>query len=1089
MNWRNTLHTCWAVAVALIGGGNWLSAQVAAVPDREALSRPFVEQDRAAFRQPEKIYYPETWFHYIGGNVSLEGITADLEAIAGAGLSGVQLFHGQFGGQWPGVDPQIACLSPLWENAVRHTAEECRRLGLRLTMQNCPGWAMSGGPWIAPSNAMRHLVYSRTDVQVAGEPVAVQLAVPQPSAEEWRDYRDVTVLAFPTPLGDTGKPLLPDQVKGSGEEDWETCLIDPDGYRLKLKPVKEDAPHWVEVSFPKNTVVRTLELPSINSMSPPWVFEPGVKVRLLAMPRLGNPVEVACVDLPQSNWQDNSTFSIACHEVQGADRYRLEITNAHDINLRTVRFYSGARKNSWESEAGWTLRSIDRSADGVWQSSKSYVKADEIYDITTAMQPDGSLRWTAPKAGAWTIMRIGHVNAGMKNSPAPPEGTGWECNKLDESGPNAHFAGYIGKLTQGALQGGLLNGMLLDSWECQTQTWTPTMEQEFQRVSGYALRRWLPAVFGYVVDDPETTDRFLLDWRQTIDDLFVNKFYGRMATLAKEQGLSIAYETAAGDVFPTDIMRYFKYADVPMCEFWHPTMTNYVGSLNFKPVKPTASAARLYGKPRVAAESFTSFNLTWDEHWSMLKEIANFHFVEGVTHNVFHTYTHNPQVGFLPPGTSFGSSIGTPFLRGQTWWKHMPELTGYLARCGYLLERGVPVSDVLWYLGDEMNHKPNQQAAFPTGYKYDYCNPDVLLNRLSVREGRLVTPEGLSYRLLWMPDTERMLPATLKKLLVLVEEGAIVVGNAPKGMATLSGGEVAELEFQQLVRQLWGDLSAGVRTIGKGKVLANCTLEEALRTLHMEPDVKGEGALWAHRRTNGADWYFVCTPIGQAFQGTLTFHAVGSVELWDPVTGESRVLSATQQGDYTQVELSLPEAGACFVVFNAPGKADQTKVLATLDQAQSLKGKWTLAFPDGWGAPRQMTVKRLRPWCDLLPKGEGRAFSGTATYTTTFQWDKEVNEVPCWLDLGEVDMIATVTFNGKRLRTLWCAPYAVDLSSALRKGKNELTIEVTSTWFNRLVYDAGLPEAERKTWTISGPKADAPLRKSGLMGPVVLRYN
>ena len=148
----------------------------------------------------------------------------------------------------------------------------------------------------------------------------------------------------------------------------------------------------------------------------------------------------------------------------------------------------------------------------------------------------------------------------------------------------------------------------------------------------------------------------------------------------------------------------------------------------------------------------------------MLKEIANFHFVEGVTHNVFHTYTHNPQVGFLPPGTSFGSSIGTPFLRGQTWWKHMPELTGYLARCGYLLERGVPVSDVLWYLGDEMNHKPNQQAAFPTGYKYDYCNPDVLLNRLSVREGRLVTPEGLSYRLLWMPDTERMLPATLKKL-------------------------------------------------------------------------------------------------------------------------------------------------------------------------------------------------------------------------------------------------------------------------------------------------------------------------------------
>ena len=112
MNWRNTLHIkCWAVVAALVGGGNFVSAQVAAVPDRAVLSRPFAEQDRSTFRQPDKIYYPETWFHYIGGNVSLEGITADLEAIASAGISGVQLFHGQFGGQWPGVDPQIACLS------------------------------------------------------------------------------------------------------------------------------------------------------------------------------------------------------------------------------------------------------------------------------------------------------------------------------------------------------------------------------------------------------------------------------------------------------------------------------------------------------------------------------------------------------------------------------------------------------------------------------------------------------------------------------------------------------------------------------------------------------------------------------------------------------------------------------------------------------------------------------------------------------------------------------------------------------------------------------------------------------------------
>lgn len=59
------------------------------------------------FKAPEREYYPETWYHYIGGNVSKPGITADLEAIAQAGISGIQLFHGQFGGEWPAFRPRF----------------------------------------------------------------------------------------------------------------------------------------------------------------------------------------------------------------------------------------------------------------------------------------------------------------------------------------------------------------------------------------------------------------------------------------------------------------------------------------------------------------------------------------------------------------------------------------------------------------------------------------------------------------------------------------------------------------------------------------------------------------------------------------------------------------------------------------------------------------------------------------------------------------------------------------------------------------------------------------------------------------------
>ena len=178
------------------------NAQVPVVPSDKELYSPFENADANKFKSPPKVFYPETWFHYIGGNVSIKGITADLEAIADAGFSGIHLFHGQFGGPWPGVDPQIACLSPLWDGMVKHTAEECRRLGLRFTMQNCPGWAMAGGPWIKPSNAMRHLAWSRTDIEGNSDEIMQKLPLPQPSEEDWRDYEDLMVVAFPTPVDD-----------------------------------------------------------------------------------------------------------------------------------------------------------------------------------------------------------------------------------------------------------------------------------------------------------------------------------------------------------------------------------------------------------------------------------------------------------------------------------------------------------------------------------------------------------------------------------------------------------------------------------------------------------------------------------------------------------------------------------------------------------------------------------------------------------------------------------------------------------------------------------------------------------------------
>ncbi|MCK3683892.1 glycosyl hydrolase [Maribellus sp. YY47] len=1055
------------------------------VPSATELNAPFSDNDIATFKNPPKVYHPETWFHFIGGNVAKEGITADLEAIANAGLSGIHLFHGQFGGPWPGVSPQIACLSESWDDAVRYTAEECRRLGLRFTMQNCPGWAMSGGPWIEPSNAMRNLVWSRTDV-TGGQTLEV-LPVPQPSAEDWRDYKDIAVLAFPTPKGYEEEQLKPEAVKSDTLLPWKEFLLSEHNGSFNLKPSTEANPHWLEVTFSKPVEMRTIEFSDVQKFNHAWCFTPDVQVKVTAILPDGTAREILNIPMPMASWQSDHPISLACDETGGAQTYRIEIVNQHDMNLRSLRLLSAARKNNWESEAAWTLRSIVRNSENPRQSEDAFVKSGDVRDISSFMDKDGKLNWQAPE-GKWTILRIGHVNAGRKNGPAPAEGTGWECDKLSESGPKAQFAGYIGRLNDGPLNGGLLNGMLMDSWECYTQTWTNEMESAFSQSTGYALRKWLPAVFGYVVDSPETTSRFLRDWRGVIGDLFANKFYGGMAGLAQKNGLNIIYETAAGDVFPADIMEYFKYADVPMCEFWHPYSDSYVGAINFKPIKPTASAARMYGKPRVSAEAFTSFNLTWDEHLSMLKEVANLNFIEGVTHLVFHTYTHNPRTDWLPPGTSFGSGIGTPFLRGQTWWKHMPEFTTYLARLNYLLERGKPVSDVLWYLGDEINHKPDQEAPFPKGFKYDYCNPDVLLNRLSVRNGKIVTPEGLEYKVLWLPDNERMLPETLVKLQELVRAGATVIGNAPRGLATLKDGQAAQQRFNKAVSDMWGDGSEKIRSIGKGKVLAGFSIDEALAQLDMAPDVAGNDALWMHRQIDGADWYYVSAPFGRGFQGKLSFNNKEVPEIWNPVSGEIEpAMVVGQENGRTTVLFDLPKSGSCFVVFRTKGKVAVKPVTAeNTTETLAISGPWTLSFPAGWGAPESLETLELKAWKELETSPEAKAFSGTVTYTTNFEAGKIKKNEVFTLNLGNVEMIAEVTLNGKPLDTLWTPPYSLDITDALNSGKNTLEVKVTGTWFNRLVYDANQPEEKRKTWTISGPNKDEALRESGLLGPVVL---
>ncbi|MEI8287952.1 MAG: glycosyl hydrolase [Verrucomicrobiota bacterium] len=1111
------------------------------------------------FVAPPKESRPETWFHLIGGNVSKPGLTADLEAIQGAGLAGIQLFHGSSRGPaWPEVNPQIPCLSPAWDDMISHAANECGRLGLRFTMQNCPGWSQSGGPWIKPEESMRHLVWSRLDV-TGGKSISTNLAMPGKTREEWRNYQEVAVIAFPTPAGDDGQSLIPMVVCSNRKElAWADLFAAKKGASVKIAAAGE--PAWVELTFDRPVTLRSLELPPVEKFTLRRNFDPGVTIRIQALSNTGL-VEVARREIPRSNWQDDQPLTLALPETT-APGFRITFENKTPLDFSFLRLSSAARMDDWEGQAGFVLRSLDRSFLPK-QDRVAWVSARRILDLTGKMEASGKLNWQAP-AGSWTVLRFGHVNTGAKNGPAPPEATGFECDKLSAKGADASFAGYIGRISAsgGPADGGRLQGMVIDSWECHTQTWTPAMEAEFAARRGYALRLWLPTVAGWVVENPFTSERFLRDWRATISDLLVANYYGRLAALGRERGMRLSFETGPGDVAVGDILQYFGQADIPMCEFWQPNDPHW-GGLETKPILPAVSAAHIYGKKRVAAEAFTNTKLRWDEYPFMLKHLADLHFSMGLNHLVFHTYTHNPRLNVVP-GTSFGGGIGEPFLRGQTWWPYMPHFTDYISRCSYLLEQGQPVADVLWYLGDAVDHKPRQDEAFPKGYKFDYLNADALLNRITVTNGLLKTPEGARWKILWLPKNPRLTVATLTRLRDLVKQGATVVGLPSWQNPTLSGGKNADKQFAALMSDLWGQAPAarGDRRFGAGRLLWGRELDVTLAQLGIMPDVTGAGAAtWCHRQADGLDIYFIAADRQAPLHANFSFRAQGQPECWDPLTGASKPVAVYQrQGDRTIVPLDLSAAGSVFVIFR-PGKAepvfigvkhngisvmdatdpsrvdqgepqavqglkqgvevqpwvenpfaaceildggrqllvwesgdyqliraDQSvaKVTASQPRAIPVTGPWSLSFPAGWGAPEQLDLPLLKPWSELGDP-ETRAFSGSATYTCTMNLESAAPDTRLVLDLGRVAVMAEVSVNGTSVGRLWTAPFRADITPFVTAGSNNIAVKVTSTWFNRLAYDAALPEAQRKTWTINAPAANSPLQPAGLIGPVVLR--
>ena len=882
----------------------------------------------AGFRAPPASARPHVWYHLMNGNVTKEGITRDFEALAEAGIGGATLIDVGFGVPEGDVDFD----SEAWFDIVEHTASEARRLGLEMCLENCSGWSAAGGPWVTPDLAMKSLVW--TETRAAG-PAPFSGVLPRTEKDNGF-YRDIAVLAFPTPAAELS----------------------------------------------------------------------------------GDPLRIA-------------------------DRAKKIFADRHKNDFRFD-------KLAKTPEAG-EGQAVDRSA---------------VVDLSDAMAPDGRLDWQVPD-GDWTILRFGYICNGAINHPATKHGRGLEIDKLSAAAAEAHFNRYMARVCDrlGSLAGNVSSGLdavLIDSHEVGCQNWTDGFEASFEEIAGYALRPWMPVLAGRVVGDSESSERFLEDFRRVVADLFAKNYAGRYAEMCHSRGLQLQIESYGN--CPSDDLQYGGAADVPMAEFWsRAALGNH--SVDTRNLRLAAHLAHVWGRRIAAAEAFTgdpAVGSRWLTTPFTIKAQGDRAYANGINRVVYHRFVHQPWTNpDRLPGMTMGK-YGMHFDRTQTWWPLVGPWLRYQARCQWMLQEGTFCADVLFYGGEEAPNGVGYDSQPLAGHGWDICATETL-ERLDVRDGRIVAPGGVSYALLALPSREFAGARVLRAVERLLEAGArVCCEQRPSRAYGAPGQSGADDAVRADVARIWA------------KGVMECSAGEALRRLGIAPDCTfskegaQSGAAFIHRRDDSADWYFVALNNENETAFEASFRQTGRVpEIWNAETGEIADAAAWRVEDgRTIVSLSLPPSGSAFVVF----RRDAARAGASKDAAASSLScirfpvcvPWRVEFPVDWysgdDAVKTRNWPQLQDWTsDDDP--DIRFFSGTARYSAKIPLaERHGGRVS--LDLGDVKNFAVVAVNGRTFPALWRPPFRVDVTDAVRPDDTELdlVVEITNLWPNRLIGDDFMEE-------------------------------
>lgn len=1047
------------------------------------------DKREAGFVTPPSSVQTGTYWYWIEGNISKEGVEKDLEAMKAAGIN--RAFVANIGGAGTG-DPnsqyKVEFMSDEWWNITRAALKKATELGIDIGMFNSPGWSQSGGPWIKAGQTMRYLNSSRTVVKGPGR---VTVKLPQPADE----FEDVKVVAFPNPTpagtvlttanaGITSAPMMGDlTAMTDGDNSTDVRFATNGEYIIEINP--QD---W----FTARSIVVRPAPASINT-----------DVELQAMDADGRYQTVSRFNINRTrDWKKVGFDPYADVAMSFApvksDSYRVVFRSVGagagiaELALSSVprveRYKEKSLAKLFQSEVPAWDEYLWREQPQADDRSMA-VQPGQVIDLSDKMTADGTLTWDVPE-GEWTVLRTGMTPTGVVNEPACPDATGYEVDKLSRKHAEEHFDAYIGEILRRIPADERKSFKLLvqDSYEVGGQNFTDDMIPVFKERYGYDPVPYLPVLSGVVVGSQHDSDAFLWDLRRLVADKISYDYVGGSREVAHKHGLTTWLENYGHWGFPGEFLQYGGQADEVGGEFWaDPPLGDIENRL-------ATSCAHIYGKKLTSSETSTSAGPSFVRTPSSLKQRMDRFFTYGVNNTVLHLYISQPSEDRLPGSNAW---FGTEFNRNNTWFKHMDLYTQYIKRCNYMMRQGWYQADVAYFIGEDAPRMVGiMEPWIPAGYQFEHMNAEVIMRDMTVKDGMLTLPHGVQFKVLVLPRRlKTMRPELLEKIERLILDGAIVMGPAPERSPSLQNQPEADRRVKEMAARIWGDVD-GVnvkqRRYGKGMICDGLDFETLFTQLGYVPDCKvpdGMNVYQGHQKDGGTDIYILSNQDNRALTMDVAFRVTGKQpELWDPVTGVIRKLPAFRQEEKTTVvPMKLDKNECVFVVFREKGEPSATTLEANYPaplRTQEATGEWDVTFESAFKTPSPVRMATLDNLSDNA-NDSIRYFSGTATYTTSVSLDRAGRGEHMFMAFDNVGTMAKVYINGKYAGGVWTAPYRLDVTDFVKNGNNDVKVEVVNTWVNRIVGDMNLPESERETYLfVNHLNAKTPLPPSGIIGKV-----